>query len=163
MLKKNLGMDEYYKLSVEELDERIATLFTGFIHAHEIFHQIAKVGGISVHKKLEWIENFIADAFAKNAFEMKLNLFEKVALGLAEKILGLKNKRIKEMNLFNLSYDSPEFLLTLHHLGIDLDNIEAGRIDNLPDSNISPSDKENTPSIIRAKLPLLPRQVNIGL
>lgn len=99
---------------------------TGFIHCHELFHQLVDKAKILPP---EQEEQTLADIFAKKA--LGLGLTQQEALLFESFAVNLRNDAIR--NQLNLTYESPEFLLNLSRLGIDIYNIESRTIDELPE------------------------------
>ncbi|MBF0217465.1 MAG: hypothetical protein HQL30_10780 [Candidatus Omnitrophica bacterium] len=87
---------------------------TGFVHAHELLHQILGKQRIKYPKRLE---EYLADAFAKRSLGMELTRLERTTLLLIRMHLWTVSKQAARQ--FSISYESPEFLVNLHRLGID--------------------------------------------
>ncbi len=116
-----------FKDVVPELSSAERHKVTGFVHAHEIFHQLVQTANVPLGEEEE---ERLADIFAKKAIGLRLTAEENSLLeGFYNKV---SNEGVRKQ--LNILYDSPEFLLNLRELfGEDaLNSIESGQVDALP-------------------------------
>jgi len=94
---------------------------TGFVHAHELFHQLMTISAITLPSRKE---ERLADIFAKKTLGMPLEMTENEEL---EELEGrLTNDAVRVQ--LSLKYDSAEFLLNLHRTGVKILNIRSADV-----------------------------------
>ncbi|NQT33140.1 MAG: hypothetical protein HQ594_05660, partial [Candidatus Omnitrophica bacterium] len=120
---KNKELAELNNEEKEELQSR----FTGFVHCHEIFHQLVVLAGISFANEEEECE--LADIFATRAMGLEVIESDHQARlnAFAEQVAddGIRRQ-------LTLRYHTEGFLLNLHSLGVNIYNIKAEAIKNVP-------------------------------
>jgi len=99
---------------------------TGFVHAHEIFHLLMDRAGVRLEEEEE---DFLADAFAKRA--LGLDRTEEEERSLDELSPGIADEAVRKQ--LRTPYESPEFLLNLVSMGIDIYDVEGGKITAVPE------------------------------
>jgi len=124
-----------------EEEKKLESRFTGFAHAHEIFHQLIAKSEIKLDDD---IEEALADIFAKQSFGLDLELEEQAAVEAFKEMVGrIPEKTLsegikKQLELQYFPDLSPEalakgegppkegkvdFFFNLHKLGIPFDNV----------------------------------------
>ncbi len=129
---------EAFKDIAPELGSSNNHIVTGFVHAHEIFHLMVNKIGIKLE---EQEEEKLADIFAKKVS----------GLSPPDEDLAKFAAKVKDVNIenqFNISYDSPEFLLNLRTLGIDIYNIESAPIASVPDKQLDNRERKLLRAIV---------------
>ena len=95
---------------------------TAFVHAHEIFHQIMDKTNVLLS---DTYEERLADAFAKKVMNLPLSWEEATILNAVQHLVpqGIARQ-------FDISYDSPEFLLNLNRVLDNIYNVSDEKLDN---------------------------------
>ena len=98
---------------------------TGFVHAHELFHQLIQKSGMTLPEERE---ERLASIFAMKALGLSPPAREETEFN--DFASTVQDEAIKRQ--LTLSYESPEFLLNLHRLGINILNVKVDNITALP-------------------------------
>ncbi|MBU1869839.1 MAG: hypothetical protein KJ818_05145 [Candidatus Omnitrophica bacterium] len=124
---KGKRVEELTEQEQKDLQKEIANKFTGFIHAHEIFHQLLGKLNLTTKNK-EDLANIFAKILFGIASDAEIATIQTFINSLSD--VALRNQL---STLINTRYDdaTPEksFLLALHELGIEFsENINTATI-----------------------------------
>jgi hypothetical protein len=116
-----------------ELDWSNSHLVTGFVHCHEIFHQLVSLTGIALAEEEECR---LADIFARRVLGLNLVQSDEELLNA---FAGQRmDERIRKQLTFPYyrkelpQEGETDFWLNLHRLGINIYNIRAKTIEDIP-------------------------------